>query len=124
MMSYERWLEYILEIIRVIASREDQEKIWLGPRPEINWVGDLYNELGEEFFDDFFKTYSGGFTSEQVTAWNQFKETFEEYGDKLPSYPEPRMVIDDPDWQLVREAAARFVIAFEKKHPEPSISGK
>jgi hypothetical protein len=67
------------------------------------------------FFDDFFKTYSSGFTSEQVTAWNQFKQTFEEYGDKLPSYPEPRMVIDDPDWQLVREAAARFVITFEKK---------
>ena len=49
MMSYDQWLEYILEIVRAIASREHQERVWLGPRPEINWVGDLYNELGEEF---------------------------------------------------------------------------
>ena len=124
MMSYDRWLEYILEIVRVIANREDQEKIWLGPRPEINWVGDLYNELGEEFFDVFFKRYSDGFTVEQLTAWNPFKQSFESYGDKLSSYPDPRMVIDDPDWQGVREAAARFVAAFEQKHPEPSVTNQ
>jgi hypothetical protein len=124
MMSYEQWLAYILEIVRAIASREHQEKVWLGPRPEINWVGDLYNDLGEEFFDDFFKRYSDGFTVEQLTAWNQFKQRFENYGDTLPSYPDPRMVINDPDWQRVREAATRFVTAFEEKHPEPSNAGQ
>jgi hypothetical protein len=55
MMSYEQWLEYILEIVRAIASREHQEKVWLGPRLEIDWVGDLYNALDEEFFEGFFR---------------------------------------------------------------------
>ena len=114
MMSYEQWLKYILEIVQAISSREHQEKVWLGPRPEINWVGDLYDDLGEEFFDDFFRRYSSGFTEEQLAAWNEFKQRFEEYGDKLPRYPDPKTVIDDPDWQSVREAAIRFIAAFDR----------
>jgi hypothetical protein len=67
MMTYERWREYIPGIVRAIASREHQEKVWLGPRSKINWVGDLYNEMGDEFFDDFFKRYSDGFTVERAS---------------------------------------------------------
>jgi hypothetical protein len=124
MMSYEQWLDYILEIVRAVASREHQEKLWLGPRPEINWVGDLYNDLSEEFFDDFFKRYSDGFTVEQLTSWDQFKKRFEKYGESLPPYPDPQLVIADPEWQKVREAAARFVAAFEQKQSEPSLAGQ
>jgi len=122
MMPQEQWLNYILDIVRAIASRKHQEEVWLGPRQEINWVGDLYDDLDEEFFDGFFKRFSDRFTVEQTVAWTQFEQRFENYGRKLPSYPEPRTVIDDPDWQLVREAAARFVAAFEQKHPEPSAA--
>ena len=113
MMSHEQWLKYILEIVQAISSREHQEKVWLGPRPEINWVWDLYEDLSEEFFEDFFRRYSAGFTSEQLASWNGFKQRLEDYGDKLPRYPDPKTVIDDPDWQLVREAATRFVLAFD-----------
>jgi hypothetical protein len=124
MMSYEQWLDYILETVRAIASREHQEKVWLGPGSEINWVGDLYNALDEEFFGDFFEKYSSGFTAEQLTAWSHFKERFEDYGNSIPDYPDPKVVLADPMWQNVREAAARFVAAFEKKHSEPSLAGK
>jgi len=123
-MTYEQWREYILEIVRAIASREHQEKVWLGPRPEINWVGDLYNDLSEEFFDDFFDRYSDDFTIEQLTAWDQFKQKFKSYGDGLPTYPDPEMVITDPKWQNVREAAARLVRAFEKKQADTSRVGQ
>ena len=53
MMTYERWREYILDVVGHIASREQQEKIWLGPRPEINRVGDVYNDLAENFLTTF-----------------------------------------------------------------------
>jgi hypothetical protein len=122
MMSYEQWLEYILEIVRAIASREHQEKVWLGPRPEIDWVGDLYNALDEEFFEGFFKRYSDGFTPEQLIPWNEFKQRFENYGEKLPRYPDPQTVIDDPEWQVVREAAARFLRAFERSSSKASAA--
>jgi len=122
MMTHDQWLEYILEIVRAIASRRHQEEVWLGPRQEINWVGDLYDALDKELFEDFFEKYSDKFTVDQLNAWNRFNETFMGYGDKLPTYPDPKAVISDPDWQVVRDAAAQFVAAFEQKHPAPSVA--
>jgi hypothetical protein len=53
MMSYVQWLEYILTAVRAVASRDHQEKTWFGGRPEINWVGDVYNDLDDSTFDLF-----------------------------------------------------------------------
>jgi hypothetical protein len=122
MMSYEQWLEYILDIVRTIASRARQERAWLGPRTEVNWVGDLCNALDEDLFDLFFTTYSKEFAAEQLIAWKQFKREFDKYGSRLPDYPDPRTVIEDPEWQVVREAATRFARAFERDPPEASVA--
>jgi len=67
--------------------------------------------------------YSKAFTHEQLNAWNQFKKLLEEYEKEMPKYPDAHRVFEDPDWQLVRDAAARFVTAFGQKRPEPSLAG-
>lgn len=115
MMSFDQWLTYLLRRVENVASRDHQQKTWFGPRDEINWVGDIYNDLDESTFDLFYTLYSKNFSAEQVTAWNDFKQAFGNYGEKLPNYPEPQSVFDDPEWQLVREAAGRFVTAFEQE---------
>ena len=118
MMSHEKWLGRILEVARETASREFQEEAWLSGRPSTSSPTEIYNQLFDDYtFDLFFETYSKDFTPDQTAAWTRFKYKLEKYGEKFPILPDERVVFEDPDWQLVREAAARFVVVFEQKQP-------
>lgn len=124
MMSFAQWLNSILEVARETASREFQEEAWLSGRPSTSSPTEIYNQLFDDYtFDLFFETYSKDFTPDQTAAWTGFKRELERYGKKFREFPNERIVFEDPDWQLVREAAARFVAAFEQKQPEPSVAG-
>jgi hypothetical protein len=123
MMSYERWLNSILDVAKETASKEFQQEAWLSGRPSTSSPTEIYNQLFEDYtFDLFYEMYSKDFTPEKTSAWDDFKNHLESYWKKLESYrlkhdqfPNERIVFDDPDWQLVREAAARFVAVFEQK---------
>lgn len=119
MMSYDQWLSSILEVARETASREFQGKAWLSGRPSTSSPSEIYNELFSDYsFDLFFETYQKKFTAKQSSAWTEFKDELEAYLPKIQRCLSDRDVFEDPDWQRVREAAARFVGAFEQKHPE------
>lgn len=115
MMSYERWLNSILEVAKETASRDFQREAWLSGRPSTSSPTEIYNQLFDDYtFDLFYETYSAGFTPGEDTAWREFKSQLESYGNKYDEFPNEKVVFDDPDWQLVREAAARFVAAFDR----------
>ena len=126
MMSHDRWLSALVTYAKEVASREYQEQTWF--RKDIpvgvNWVVEAYENLDDLAFDLFFETYSKEFTAAQRAAWFEFKAELDKYGETLPKYPDARKVFDDPGWQRVREAAARYVEAFEQKHPASSGTGQ
>jgi hypothetical protein len=126
MMTHEQWLNGILSAARHIASKDYQERAWLGGGGrEISSPAEIYNELFDDYtFDLFRETYSATFTPTQLVAWDDFKTLMEKYGERVSDNPDPNRVLDDPEWQEVRGAAARFVAAFEQKQPEPTIAGK
>jgi hypothetical protein len=75
--------------------------------------GEAYLTLMEDsLFDRFFETYRETFTDKQIQCWKELRQRLEEYYDKLPKHPDPRLVLADPEWEDVREAARRFVDAF------------
>jgi hypothetical protein len=117
MMTHEEWLNNIVSSVGHVASRDFQERTWLGGRgSEISSPTEMYNELFDDYtFDLFHEVYSRDFTSEQAAAWEKFKNLIEDYGESMPDNPEPQIVLDDPAWQLVREAAAQFVAAFAQR---------
>ena len=86
-------------------------------RAGVNWVVEAYESLDDLTFDLFFEMYSKDFSSEKLSAWIEFKKELEKYDKTLPQFPDVREVFQDPNWQRVREAAARFVAAFEQEHP-------
>ena len=120
-MSHEQWLCRILEVARETASREFQKEAWLSGRPSTSSPSEIYNVLFDDYtFDIFFETYSKTFTVEQMTAWSEFKDELEKYLPKIRASFSEREVFDDTEWQEVRQAAERFVVAFEQKQAESS----
>lgn len=125
MMSRVQWLDRILEVAKETASREFQKESWLSGRPSTSSPTEIYNQLFDDYtFDLFFETYSKEFTPDQTSAWTNFKCELEKYGAKFPILLDERVVFEDPDWQLVRQAAARFVAAFEREQAESSLAGQ
>ena len=120
-MSHDEWLSKLLRVAQQTASREYQEQNWFRTDIGVIWPDEVYNDLDDLAFDRFFEMYSKDFTPEQLTAWEEFKTQLEKYEKGMPKYPDAHTVVNDPSWQVVREAAARFVAAFEQKQPEPSL---
>jgi Fe-S cluster assembly scaffold protein SufB len=65
-------------------------------------------------FDLFYEKYGNGFTEQQVERWSDLRQRLEKYYDRLPKNPDPRKVLDDPEWEAVRQSARRFVEVFSK----------
>ena len=113
MMPYETWRACIVEAARNIASREFQEQAWFPGGSATSSPDELYQALMEDCtFDLFFQMYGQGLTGEQLRSSKELRSLLEEYYDKIPTAPNPKRVLDDPEWNLVRQAAAGFVRAF------------
>jgi hypothetical protein len=113
MLPYEKWLGCIVDAARNIASREYQEEAWF---PNGRFVSSPV-EVAEVLIDDytwdlFYEAHGKSFTTVQTQCWNDLRSRLEHYYEKIPKHPDPRRVLNDPEWDLVRQAAERFVRAF------------
>jgi hypothetical protein len=121
MPSYKERLEMILSAAKDIASREFQEEAWPawpagGKR--VSTPIEIYEVLIDDSWPDlFFEDYGKTFSSSQMHCWNEFRTQLDQYYDKLPPHPDFRRMLDDPEWELVRQAAQRFVTAFSEPTP-------
>jgi hypothetical protein len=113
MMSYKQWLGCILNAAQHIASREYQEKAWLSGGEIVSSPDEEYLTLMEDYTADLFvERYGKSFSTSQIQSWKEFKSRLQGYYQKTPKHPDPRHVLDDPEWDLVRQAATRFVRSF------------
>lgn len=118
MMPFEQWLDCILRSASHVASREYQEKAWLPGGTVVSSPEEIYLSLMEDCTSDlFFETYGHRFNGEQLEAWSELRSRLEAYYDKLPRNPDRLRVLRDPEWDLVRESAKKFVLVFQ--HPSP-----
>jgi hypothetical protein len=114
MMPYKEWRDGILRAAQNIASRQFQEQAWPAGGELVSSPDEVYLALMEDFTADlFFETYSNKFTQDQMRRWKEFRSLLEDYYDKMPRYPDPRAVLEDAGWELVRQAAQRFLQGFE-----------
>jgi hypothetical protein len=113
MMSYTEWLGRIIGAAQNVASREFQEEAWFPGGKVVSSPEEAYLVLMEDSTADlFFETYGKTFTASQIQRWNELRSRLEQYYSKMPSHPDPRRVLDDPEWDLVRQAAKIFLGAF------------
>jgi len=115
-MSYEEWLRCILCAVGHVASRRYQEESWFPGGTAVSSPDELYLTLMEDCtFDLFFQTYGSAFTNAQETIWREFRSRLEQYYDKLPKNPDRLQVLNDPEWESVRQSAEKFVQIFETR---------
>jgi len=107
------WLKALVEAVHHFASRAYQEKNWFLGNTGVEWADEVFLRLDDLAFDLFFEKYSHDFTAEQHAAWQAFTNAVASYETKLPRFPDAQVIIDDPEWQRVREVAARFVASFK-----------
>ena len=113
MMAYDQWLGQIVDAVRHIASREFQEEAWFPGGKAVSSPNEIYLVLMEDnTFDLFFQTYGSGLSDEQMRAANELRSALEQYYDRMPEHPDAVEVLNDPQWDSVRQRAQRFVQAF------------
>jgi hypothetical protein len=115
MMSYKQWLSRVMNAAQHIASKEYQEKAWLRGGEIVSSPDEIYLTLMEDCTADLFiETYGKSFNSSQIESWNEFRSLLESYYHKVPTSPDPRRVLDDPEWDLVRQAAQQVRVVLRQ----------
>ena len=113
MMSYEDWLNRILQGASDIGSRAFQEQTWKAGGDLISSPDEVYQNLMEDCRPDlFFETYGETLDASQVQSWKALRASLEGYYDRMPLHPDPTDLLNDPEWDLVRQAARRFLQTF------------
>src|SRR5712692_1639468 len=103
------WRKVLAGVVDSIADEALQRRAWFGTGPEV-WSPD---EAFCQFFDDaaaeeFFERDDTGLTQQQLTAGKHLVKLMHQLADETPNHIDPAALIDDPRWQKIRAAAARF----------------
>ena len=126
MITYEFWLQQILDISKNIGDRAGQEEQWLSTpeensaaakagRPCIWDPGELYCMLFDDFaFEPFMAEHANTFSEAQGSAGRSFLTALNAYRPEQFNELSASFVALDPEWQIVRDAANSFVASFER----------
>jgi hypothetical protein len=111
MMDFQTWRESVTDIAKQIADAEFQRRAWFGMAHDaVSSPDEMYNQLfGDAQIEQFLAMYKHKLSLEQLKAGETLVRTMNEYADQTPEHLDPSVLIDDPAWQEIRDAAAAFV---------------
>ncbi|AFY70956.1 hypothetical protein Pse7367_2701 [Thalassoporum mexicanum PCC 7367] len=107
MKPVHRWKKNIYQTIEEIASKEYQEKAWLGKLEGVMSSPDelMLNLLEDFYFDEFLDSEEIGLNDQQKQAGKYLLKKVDEYYDNSPIFPIPEEVLSDPGWHEIRNMA-------------------
>jgi hypothetical protein len=121
MMSYDDWLACILHAAQNIASRAFQEDAWKAGGKLVSSPDEVYQVLIEDCTPDlFFEVHGKSLSDQQVRCWNDLKSRLTSYYERMPLHPDHAQVLEDPEWDVVRQTAAKLVLVFNGNSAQPS----
>jgi hypothetical protein len=117
-MGNSKWIENIIEILKVFSSEEFQNRVWLkGQGPEISSYIEAVCELSDFQIDLLIDSEwkKVGLTNIQRDSLVSFRETINEFNKKVPDSPTDLDIISHPDWINVRCQARYALDTFQNK---------
>ena len=117
MISRELWLANLVNDARALADKQHQEKRWSAPdaKPWENPGELLCAVFDDHLLNEFIAEHSPSFSAQQLEAATTFKSALVRHRALSPKKLIAEDVLVDPEWQLVRHAAARFVAVFDEQ---------
>jgi hypothetical protein len=112
-MDADFWRANILETVQQISDKKYQEATWLGKSEKISSPEELYCTLFDDFLFDYFLSDRDNNLSEgQLSLGAQLKDKINSFS-RIDSYQNPMEILNDPQWEEIRQTAARFLLSFE-----------
>jgi hypothetical protein len=103
------WRNIVTEVVGEIADENLQRRAWFGIGPEVSSPeDDISAFFGDAAIEEFLNRDDTGLNETEIKAGRDLFELMSELADQTPEHIDPHVLIDDPRWQKIREAAARF----------------
>lgn len=104
----------MIDLARKISDRQYQLQSWFGEGSRISSPEELYCGLVDDYlFGEFLLDNNLALTEAQHQTGTLLKQTLENYFEKISDTPDPHDIIDDPEWDRVRQSAKEFVLAMQ-----------
>lgn len=103
------WRKAVEQVVGGVADEALQRRAWFGIGPEESSPDEEFCQ----FFDDaaieeFLDRDDTGLNERQIKSGRHLVKLMRQLSDHTPNHINPADLIDDPRWQEIREAAARF----------------
>lgn len=110
------WRENVIKAVKDIANKKFQQRSWFGKSIEMSSPDEVYNTLFDDvLFEDFLQSSDIGLTKSQQKCGLALIDALESYSPNGSRLPSPEVMIDDPKWQVARNAANTFLESLENK---------
>jgi hypothetical protein len=104
------WRTVIQQVVDGIGDEALQRRAWFGPGPEISSPDEMFNQFfGDAAVAEFLDRNDNGLNNLQRQAGIRLTRLMRELSDQTPGHIEANQLIDDPRWQAIRTAAAKFL---------------
>jgi hypothetical protein len=121
----ERWISNLLEVSKLIADRRMQEDKWAAGTWSI-WEhpDEMVNTVDDYVLDGFIEAFPAILSPEQKTSAQRLLDEVNHFCASSPDTLEPAELLSDPNWERVRQSAAKFVTAFSGRWPAPGTEAR
>ena len=110
------WKGVIKQVVGGLADEAAQRRAWFGTGPEVSSPDDDFCAFfGDVAIEDFLERDDAGLTAKQREAGLHLVSLMRALARETPTHIDPAQLIDDPRWQRVREAAARFSASLSER---------
>jgi hypothetical protein len=104
------WTSVVRQSVAAIADETLQGRAWFGIGSEISSPDEMFNQFfNDAAIEEFLRRTDNGLNKVELDAGRHLVELMNELADQTPEFIPPASLIDDPRWERIRQAAARFL---------------
>ena len=124
-MTNSEWTALVKQAAANVADKAYQQRSWFGKGPEVSSPDELFCSMFDDLdFDGYLSSDKVSLTPLQRDCGERLRRAMNRYAERTGTSLSPSDVINDPEWDEVRMAAAEFVRTLSLPHLVDNSPGK